>query len=212
MTPHISPTQRDTALLRRSLEDLQRLMRDDSPTEGLNYTQLLKLYKQLCKRLQESVNASVAWTQWKIIHLSRDGKNLACGAQIAFDPEWPSVGFAADWEAVTCPDCRNTSVWRELAGLPNPRNAGRKRGNFVKTHQQVTVYPNDWDAYARLPNRSRFVRDAIASRLAERSLPPAALALADAIAKRTGRHRGEVLLDGLKAIATAEELAAADAG
>lgn len=106
----------------------------------------------------------------KIIHLSRDGKTLACGTQIAFAPEWPSAASGADWRAVTCSNCKNTTEWKQLSGHPNPRGAGRKPTGIVKTHQQVTVYRDDYDTYANLPNKSKFVRDAIAEKLKRESL------------------------------------------
>ncbi|NJL83575.1 MAG: hypothetical protein HC890_12620 [Chloroflexaceae bacterium] len=101
-----------------------------------------------------------------MIHLTCDAQTLACGKPFYTMLDQGSFAVStANWNAVDCPDCRATAVWRELAGLPNPRNAGRKPGNFMKTHQKVTVHLDDWNAYARLGNKSEFIRDAIREKL-----------------------------------------------
>ena len=64
MVPYISPAQLsatstlkpgDASRLRRSLEELQGLMEDDSPTDGLDYAQLLALHERLSQSFQEQL-------------------------------------------------------------------------------------------------------------------------------------------------------------
>lgn len=61
-----------------------------------------------------------------------------------------------------------------MTGLPgqalggearNPRRAGRKPKGLVKTHQKVTVYLEDFEAYSQVKNKAEFVRSAIKEKI-----------------------------------------------
>ena len=52
-----------------------------------------------------------------------------------------------------------------MAEQRNPRGAGRKPTGAVTVNARVSVWPEDLPAYEALPNKAKFVRDAIAEKL-----------------------------------------------
>lgn len=107
----------------------------------------------------------------KIIHLCKDLSATACNISLGFASEMPTAVGAPSWDAVTCPQCQETALYRELSGESNPRGAGRKPTGIIKTTLQVTVYPSDLEAFSTQENRSKFIRDAISEKLSQEQAP-----------------------------------------